>query len=212
MSATSSTSLNERLTLLRGSLLMAASLLILGGVTAVLSHKWQSVEENRVRQAQSLQSTATAKLNEAQHETQEIAQRLQLYSTLNKRGILGEEHRLDWIEQLRQLQQEIGLTSMEFEFLPQKPADSSLNLPSMPGYRFVSSTLNLRLTVLHEGDVQRLLERLPQQASALILTKACSIEPPTNRSGQLSSPLTVQCTQEWITLRPTLDSVSGAKP
>ena len=84
---------------------------------------------------------------------------------------MGQEKRLEWTELLRDLQRQLRLPGMNYEFGPQVPLDS------VPGasYGYHSSQLKIQLRVLHEEDLLSFVGQLQKQAKALVLFHGCKL-------------------------------------
>jgi hypothetical protein len=112
-------------------------------------------------------------------------------------GIVGPERRLDWTEQLRDLQRELRLPGMTYEFGPQTLLEGS----SPSGYAYHASNLKVRLRLLHEGDLLNFLDRLQREAKAMVLVRNCRMARlPSGDAGADGARLSAECSMEWVTL------------
>ena len=99
-------------------------------------------------------STIHRKLLGVHDEAALLHTQAQTYQRLKARGILGEERRLDWVELLKRVQTERQLYPLDYEISPQAPLDVTA-LSAGPAYQFMVSRMQLRLPLLHEGDLLR---------------------------------------------------------
>jgi len=138
------------------------------------------------------------RLSQVRTEEQEIKTRTQNYQYMENAGITGPEKRLDWTELLRDLQHQLRLPGMTYEFGPQIPLESTTDA----GYAYHGSQLKIQLRLLHEEDLLNFITRLQQEAKAMVLVRGCKIArlPAANSTGG-SAQLSAECTMEWITLR-----------
>ena len=175
--------------------LLAAILLIL----AVALGLWS---QQRSKQAQAERAVADnqlqqidKRLRQVRTEEQEIKARTALFQQLEKSGITGEEKRLEWIELLRELQQQLSLPGMNYEFGPQ------ISLDSVAGaaYAYHSSHLRIQLRLVHEEDLLNFTQQLQQRAKALVLLRSCRISRVTDATS--IAQLGADCDMEWVTLR-----------
>ncbi len=151
-----------------------------------------------VRKAQTEQ-----RLSQVRTEEQEIKERTQQFQQMEQAGVTGPEKRLDWTELLRELQRQLRLPGMTYEFGPQLPLETG----PAAGYAYHSSQLKIQLRLLHEEDLLNFIARLQREAKAMVLVRNCKLSrlPPGNSAD--GAQLLAECGMEWVTLR----RVSGAK-
>lgn len=182
--------------------LLAAAIALIAAVVLVL---WGISYDKSARQerntAASRQNQIDSKLKQVRNEEQEIRSKASLFLQLQESGVLGAERRLDWSEMLTDLQRQMRLPAMEYEFAPQ----AALEGGPVGGYAFYKSTMKLRLHLIHEEDLLRLVSALETRANALVLVRACNLTRlPANaaeRAGNLAQ-LKADCEIDWITARP----------
>ncbi len=140
------------------------------------------------------------RLRQVRTEEQDIKARTERFQQMDLAGIVGPEKRLDWTEFLRDLQRQLRLLGMTYEFGPQIPLETLAGA----GYAYHSSQLKIQLRLLHEEDLLHFVERLQKEARAMILLRGCKLNrlPTTNPTGD-SALLAAECTMEWVTLRRT---------
>jgi hypothetical protein len=144
------------------------------------------------------------RLMRAPEEEQELRSKIAIYQQLQDRGIIGQEERLNWVEQIGKIKAARRLFDLQYEISPQK----SLTDTTLPGgavggdYEFMASTMNLQMPLLHEDDLLGFLADLRKTVHAHILVRDCTIERvPPNSESRLSAQLRAVCTIDWITLR-----------
>jgi hypothetical protein len=137
------------------------------------------------------------RLRQVRTEEQEIKARTQQYHAMEERGIAGPEKRLDWTELLRDLRSQIGLPGMTYELGAQGPLEKATG--TGPAYQV--SRMKLQLQLLHEEDLLNFLQRLQQEASALIIVRGCKVgRLAATPSGEQNALLSAECQIDWITL------------
>lgn len=154
------------------------------------------LERNRAAGAK---SRIEQRLRQFHSEELDLKTRLQTLQHLQSRSILGEEKRLDWMEQLRDTQRELHLPSMRYEFAAQAPLNG--NNPTGPAW--FNSPLRLQLRLVHEGDLLTFLDRIQQQAKALVIVRSCKLAPPpgTTERREIPAGLAAECELDWLTAR-----------
>ena len=175
--------------------LFVAALVILWGVRYDReSHQLNQAAHNRQQQIEN-------RLKQVRNEEEEIRQKAALFLQLQQAGVFGPEKRLDWTEMLADLQRQLRLSSMEYEFAPQAALESTIT----GGYTFYKSRMKLRLGLLHEEDLLRFTRALETQARALVVVQACKVakqSPTTSEREGIPANLTAECELDWITARP----------
>lgn len=176
-----------------------------GGIyLAFLAQKQQQQATIQHETARSQLEQAQARLRRIQETEQEIRHQSALFSHLGSRGIIGEERRLDWKEQIREIKERRQLLGLEYEFAPQQP------LADKDPWSFYSSTMRLQLQLLHEEDLLNLFADLRRGAQALVQVRQCDItriprssQFPRNENtpGSLPANLQAQCFLDWISIR-----------
>ena len=184
---------------LRISLL--TSLLMIGMGTAAVffaNGAIKSAQRERVA-AQAQRNDYAGKLQRVRSEEAEIKEKSALFQKLQKRGIIGEEQRLEWVELLKAIHDKRRLIDLSYEIEPQRPLDTE----SGAGFMFNVSPMKVQLKLLHEEDLTRFLGDLDEQARALIQVRYCKItrQPPAQAGSASQANLLAECRIDWITLR-----------
>ena len=180
--------------------LLFAIAMVAGGVSLVL------LTQEQTRQASSELSAATMrraefdnKLKQVRNEEAEIRSKSALFSNLSARGVIGEEQRLDWVEEIRAVREQRKLLDVQYEFMPQQALDKA----PIGSYNFYSSTMRVRLKLLHEGDLLNFLADLRVRAKAFIRVRSCNITR-LDRNATATDPalLSAECQIDWVTISP----------
>ena len=156
------------------------------------------------RQLQAEQRDVRGRLARAPEEEQELRSKITLYQDLEARGVIGQEERLNWVEQIARIKAARRLLDFQYEIAPQKGlADTILPGGAVAGdYEFVASTMKLQMPLLHEDDLLGLISDLRRSVSAQLVVRDCAIDrtaPGSERT--TSAQLRADCTIDWVTLR-----------
>lgn len=180
----------------------AALLMIAIGATSV------QLAQSSTRQARIAQSAAHSerdkvdgKLKQVRSEEAEIKQKSALFDRLQARGVVGEEQRLEWVELLKAIADRHRLLDLHYEISPQRTLDE----PPGSAFAFYASAMQVRLKLLHEEDLTRLLDDLRQHASALIDVRSCKLWRLPRGGADGGAQLQADCQIDWITLRAVAD-------
>ncbi|MCP5269451.1 MAG: hypothetical protein H6943_10530 [Zoogloeaceae bacterium] len=145
------------------------------------------------------------KLRQVRAEEDEIKKKSALFSSLQSRGIIGQEKRLDWVELIKDIKESRKLLDIEYEFAPQQ----TLEQAALPGFSFRSSAMRLHMKLLHEGDLLNFINDLRNQAKAYVRVRNCLINriPRTETGTTEVALLDAICQLDWYTILP-----EGQKP
>ena len=155
--------------------------------------------------AQAERNEFAGKLDRVRSEEREIKQKSAVFAELQKRGVVGEEQRLEWVELLKDIRDKRRLIDLQYEFAPQRALEITAAGAPASAYAFYASSMKMQVKLLHEEDLTRLLGDLRQQAAALIQIKACKLSRMPRGAGDwsLTAQLQADCLIDWITLRET---------
>jgi hypothetical protein len=194
---------------IQASLLAAVLMSAVGAAVVLVSLERTKIAEMAEKTASKDRNEFSGKLKQVRSEENEIKTKSALFSTLQARGIIGEEQRLDWVELLKDIRDKRRLIDLQYEISPQRPLDANAS----NGLTFYASAMKLQLKLLHEEDLTRLLEDLRSQAKAQIQVKNCNVSrlprssgEPGNDNGYPRGPspsalLQADCLIDWITVR-----------
>lgn len=175
------------------------TLLVMAGALAWWSHAEKDGAAQERNRAAEGKTRIETRLRQFHSEESDLKARSQLLQHLQDAGILGEERRLDWMEQLRNTQRDLRLPGLNYEFAVQAP----LNRAAASGYTWFNSPLRLQLRLLHEGDLLNALDHLQRQAHAMVIVRSCRLAPPPVKDERRESVAALQadCTLDWLTVR-----------
>lgn len=181
------------------SLLAAVAMIAIGAGSVYFAlNLAQTARVDRMA-AQAERNDFDGKLKRVRSEENEIKQKSALFNTLQARGMIGEEQRLEWVELLKDIHDKRRLIDLKYEIAPQRPLDAT----PANGLTFYVSTMKMQLKLLHEEDLTRLIDDLNQQARALIQVKRCNVSrlPRGNAETGIPAQLQADCLIDWVTLR-----------
>lgn len=188
---------------LRVSIAISVLLLLLGTAAVMLSNQQSKQAGVAVQQAQRAKQEASSKLARAQDEAVELRQKIAEYQSLKARGLIGQEHRLDWTEQIRRIKHDRRLIDVQYELGPQHLADNIGASAEGAGFEIMASSMKLQMQLLHEGDLLNFLDDLKTSVSAYIRLRRCKVDRIAAGSAERGPipQLKAECELDWITLR-----------
>lgn len=188
-----------------GPALAAAAVMVAAGIAIVFaSLQMHQAAKKSQAAAQAKRLDSQNRLARARDEELEVKQKIARYNTLAAAGIIGEERRLDWVENIRRIRNERKLFDIQYEIAPQQVIDAATLPGASAPYDFLSSTMQMRMKLLHEADLLHFLDDLRASAQAFIRVRRCDLErlPKGGSEGRGVPPqLAAECIIEWITIR-----------
>ena len=187
------------LPLLQFSLITTVLMLVLGALAVHFSSIKINAAKNERAAAQLERNNFNGKFKRVHSEESEIREKSATFSQLQVRGMIGDEHRLEWIELLKDIIEKRRLIDMSYEIAPQRPLDSAQE----SGLVFFVSSMKLQLKLLHEEDLTRFINDLRQHAKALVQIKSCQLSRLPRGSEEIAplAYLQADCQIDWLTLR-----------
>lgn len=183
-------------------------LLVLAVVVIAVSSLFGFAQYYSTTQAQALQAQQNS-LNAARQRYQSsgsekdtIVEFLPKYHALIDKGFVGEERRIEWVEELRTQHNAHKLFGVKYSISPQEKFTPAF-ATNLGGFMLNRSTMKLELDMLHEGDLLKLTESLGANGKAFMLRdcEITRINTGSALSNQLIANLHAQCELDWLTLR-----------
>lgn len=188
--------------LLRNAVLAFLATLAIS-LVAVLASAWHLRQAHFAEAAQLLErDAARSRLAHAETEKEEIRLYQPQFVELRRKGLVGPERRLDWVEAIRQIQEQRRLLPLTYEIEVQQPYRLETTLPT-GDYALLGSRMALHMDLLHELDLLNFLSDLRLAGTFAvqdcIIRRAGGAAP---AAGQLAPTLNADCTLNWLTLTP----------
>lgn len=178
------------------------------GLLVTYADQYREENELALQTQQNLLNQARQKFQSSGIEKESIIQYLPIYNKLLASGFVGEERRIEWIEALRQIHAQHKLFSIDYSIGLQESYNPSF-LPNLGNFKLKRSVMNLKLDMLHEGDLLALLDGLHEQTTPFIV-RECEIKRPVGavvNAKNMVSNMQANCEIDWLTLRdPQLTS------
>lgn len=175
-----------------GALLFA---LVLAGAMLFMHQQtfsaWQQAS-NQVRQA-------TLRYETASNQKLLLEQYQQRFNALKNSSVLGEEQRIDWVENIQASSNRHAIPSVKFSLDKRAAA----TLPDDAGNIAVYvSKMRLEMNLLHEGDLYNLFADLDARAQGKYGIKSCALkrEGAQTADNVITSSLVGTCDLYWYTL------------
>lgn len=196
---------------LRFPIIGLGAALILVGVLVSFADQYRLKYELALQKQQNNLNQARQKYQSSGLEKETIIQYLPVYNELLASGFIGEEHRIEWIETLRQIHAQYRLFSIDYSIGLQENYKPSF-LPNLGNFTLHRSIMSLKLDMLHEGDLLVLLDGLHEQTTPYIV-RDCEIKRPISavvNTKTIAANMQANCEIDWLTLRDP--QLAGAAP
>lgn len=201
---------------IRTAVLAAAGAVIVGLTLVAATSASRQDAEQGLQRAQRLRDAAYSRYAHVDNEKRDIRNFQQRYVELRQRGLIGEERRLEWVDAIRQVQEELQLPPLSYEIDPQQPVriEAALDLGE---YQLRGSRMRLHMELLHEMDLFDFFAGLhargffaAQDCTLKRLATANNAQPGADTGTGAGAPtLGADCTLNWITMAP---AASGVPP
>ena len=196
--------LNSRhLDSLKAPLAVLAAVVIAGAATV----SWTRAEITKNQRALSAQENV---LKEARNRFQRSGEERDLivrflgpYQELHSRGLIGPEQRINWLDALRNTNQQARLFGAEYQVSTQQPYPYAQEL-NATRLGMAQSVMKLNLRLAHEGELMRFFRHLESQNAGAFDINECVLE----RASAADTPFNAQpnlraeCELAWITINP----------
>lgn len=187
---------------LRYPILGLGCALIFAGLLASFAEQYRTQKESSLQSAELAYNQARQKFESSGLERETIIKYLPQYNRLLTVGFVGEERRIEWIERLRQIHGQYYLFSIDYSIGQQEKYQPSF-LSNMGSHTLNRSVMELKLDMLHEGDLIHLLDDLHENTPPFMV-RDCEITRPIGAEvnvNNLAANLRAKCELDWLTLR-----------
>lgn len=148
-----------------------------------------------------------AQLDEAQRryrdsgaERETIIKYLPLYQRLIEHGFVGEERRIEWIDRLREINQQYKLFGINYSIGAQESYKPDFVLNPGP-FQLHRSTMKIESALLHEGDLLTIIDAMSAQNQAPFMPRDCVLTRIGNGARNKFLPnLNAGCEIDWLTV------------
>ncbi len=144
---------------------------------------------------------AKTRLEEAKSARRLIEEYLPRFSVYQRLGVMGEERRMSWIEAVRKTTQRLNLPSIEYKINAQKLASQNY-APIEGDYKIQVSEMNIKMQLLHEGDLFSILSDINKNANGLFHVSGCELGRLNKeiKTNVVDSNINSSCDLQWYTI------------
>ncbi len=185
---------------IRGLLIMLALALILGAVLIYVSDGVLTQAQQSKIIADREWSEALRKLERTKNEQEDLQGYYHQYQNLVEQNVIGLERRLDWIETIEKIRNQLNIFSVKYKLEPQETLNLENNSTSN-SFDLHRSNMTLDFSLLHEGQLLNFFDALSEEAKGMYLLENCTLtRNDLVRQLRFIPNLQAECTLGWITL------------
>lgn len=175
---------------------VAVAVLLLLGYTG--KQKDQAMQAMQAQQSQLEQ--AHNRFQTSGTEKDMIVQYMPLYLNLVRQGFIGEERRIEWIDDLRTINQQYKLFGITYSIGAQENYKPPFNLVT-GAFTLHRSPMKIETPLLHEGDLLTIVNALASRQHAPFVLRDCVM----SRTGagaknKFVPNLNASCEIDWLTV------------
>lgn len=187
--------------LMRWNILAICAALLISVLVLYSSGEYAKITHKDRRNAQSQLNDARNRLNTAQEDQKNMAIYAGEYGALIERKIIGDNHRLDWMEGLEKIHQKNVALDFRYNIAPQKTYAPQ---PAMDSGNFDIhySEMKLQLDLLHEGQLLDFFTALRTRINGWYQLDGCTLKRVNEEADtSVAAHLKAECSGGWITLK-----------
>ena len=135
-------------------------------------------------------------------EEKQIKEYYPLFNDLYNGGVIGRERRLNWIEVLREADEDLGILGLNYDIRSQEVYKPGFKV-TLGKYKLFRSIMSLNMQLLHEEDLFRLFETLDRKALGSYNVTSCSMALKGKKISDNPdvANLNVECELIWHTIK-----------
>ncbi len=194
---------NSDFHLMRLSFAAISVSILLSGVILYASTKYADYSQNNRHVAQRQMNDARNRLNTAHQDRDNLSDYSKEYAALEAHQIIGDDHRLDWMEGLEKLHDQNLVINFSYNIAPQKVY---IPQPALDSGNFIIhySEMKLQFDLLHAGQLLNFFDALRHRIKGHYQLEGCTLQRVIT-DGE-SAPATgknikAECSGGWITLK-----------
>lgn len=183
--------------LIRKAFIVLIASLLLSAALVGAGRTIRLKQQDDMTQAQVQRNDANNKLRQAENDKQEIQDYQPRFVTLRERGFVGEERRLDWMEQIQHIRESRKLLPITYEISAQQVFQVGPEV-SIGNLELRGSKMKLQMGLLHEGDLLNFLDDLKHKGFYTV--QECKVKRAGAEPESAHLPLAAECVIYWLTL------------
>jgi hypothetical protein len=189
--------------LMRWSLAAICASALLSSFILYISSQYSDHNELNLRTAQRQLNDARSRLTAARQDQENLSVYATEYGALEEQNIIGDEHRLDWIEGLEKLRRLNLAIDFRYNIAPQKIYAPQPAIDS-GSFNIHYSEMKLQFDLLHEGQLLAFFAALRNQIKGQYQLEGCTLQRndiAEDAATPMATHIKAECSGGWITLK-----------
>ena len=189
--------------LMRWSLAAICGSALLSSFILYISSQYSDHNELNLRTAQRQLNDARSRLTAARQDQENLSVYATEYGALEEQNIIGDEHRLDWIEGLEKLRRLNLAIDFRYNIAPQKTYAPQPAIDS-GSFNIHYSEMKLQFDLLHEGQLLAFFAALRNQIKGQYQLEGCTLQRndiAEDAAAPMATHIKAECSGGWITLK-----------
>jgi hypothetical protein len=189
--------------LMRWSLSAIGASVLLGGVILYSSSMYADSAKINLHTAQIKMNDARKRLATAKQDLENLSDYSQEYYSLENKQVIGDDHRLDWMDALEKIRNQNLVLDFRYSIAPQKKYAPQPALDS-GNFEIHYSETKLQFDLLHEGQLMKFFDALRTQNNGWYQLQGCSMQRigMSEETDAAAVPhIKAECSGGWITLK-----------
>lgn len=188
------------LKVMRSSLITLTIAICCSLLLIYFSDRQANIAKNNWDKAQQQLRAAQSGLNDAKQDYENLLNYRDEYAASIDQHLIGNESRLDWVENLERIRQQKLVADMHYNIGPQKSYIAQPVIDS-GNFELKYSEMKLQLDLLHETQLLDFFDALRTQIKGWYQLDECNIVRSASGTTSLTTQLHAECSGGWITLR-----------
>jgi hypothetical protein len=176
---------------------------ILSGIILYGSQQYADHAQKDYLAAQRQMNDARSRLTAARQDQENMSAYSAEYGLLGEQDVIGDDHRLDWIEGLEKLRRQDLVIDFRYNIAPQK-IYAPLPAIDSGAFNIHYSEMKLQFDLLHEGQLLKFFDALRNQTKGHYQLEGCTLQhtgTAGNEAASTATHINAECSGGWITLK-----------
>jgi hypothetical protein len=189
--------------LMRWSYSMTFASILISGIILYSSSMYADSAKKNLHTSQIKMNDARKRLTMARQDLENLSDYSQEYDKLEHDKIIGDDHRLDWIDELEKLRNQNLVVDFRYNIAPQKKYAPNPSLDS-GNFDIHYSETKLQFDLLHGGQLLNFLDALRKQTNGWFQLEGCNMQRISTNDNDATAAvphIKADCTGGWITLK-----------
>jgi hypothetical protein len=178
--------------------LLGIGFFVLSAVALMISTTYLSNQQQALEQAQLRYRAQQNTLSSAESGQQQLERYWPIHQAWQQQGLIGSVQRLNWVDSLKQLSNQLAIPQVHFTLESTKLAKDQDTAYWHNEIDFYITPMRVEMALAHEGDFMRLMQGLRNQAQGLFSIDMCDLKRETQNTSL--GALRGNCLLNWYSL------------